>query len=195
MGLDEQIFLAVNGACSGPASTTAACVVTELGDGLVLALLIIPPMLLFDRSRLRRHLLPMVLSVAISGGLVNLMKIVVDRPRPPEGFAETATLVHTPLGTPPDRSFPSGHSQTAFGAATYLSCLYPAASPALLAAAALAGLSRVALGVHYPSDVLAGSLIGAVFSLVGFSLAQRFHRRRAARAVEAAAPGPSGPGP
>ena len=80
--------------------------------------------------------------------------------------------VHTPTGTPSDKSFPSGHTQTAFGAATYLSCLYPAASPIFLGLAALTGLSRIALGVHYPSDVLAGALFGIVFSLLGF----RFYR-------------------
>jgi undecaprenyl-diphosphatase len=181
MGLDEQLFLAANQALSGPATTAASRAVTGLGNGLVLALLIIVPMLAFDRRRLRRHLVPLVLSVAVSGGLVNLMKIAVDRPRPGERFAGTAAVIHVPLGTPSDRSFPSGHTQTAFGAATYLGCLYPAAMPAFLAAATLVGLSRVALGVHYPADVLAGALIGAAFSLVTYRLARRFHRRREER--------------
>jgi undecaprenyl-diphosphatase len=181
MGLDDQLFLAINDALSGPAATALSCVITELGNGLVLALLIVPPLLIFDRRRLRRHLAPMVLAVAISGGVVNLMKIAVDRPRPPERFAGSGVAVHAPLGTPSDRSFPSGHTQTAFGAATYLSCLYPAATPAFLAAAALTGVTRVALGVHYPSDVLAGAFLGAAFSLLGYRLAERFHRRRQAK--------------
>jgi len=181
MGLDEQLFLALNRALGGPALAMVFAVVTRFGDGLVLAAAIVLPMLAFDRRRLRRHLVPLVLCVAVSGGVVYLLKIAVDRPRPPERFADTAVPVNAPLGTPSDRSFPSGHSQTAFGAATYLSCLYPAAAPAFLAAAALVGLSRVALGVHYPGDVLVGALIGAAFSLAAFWLARRFHRRREER--------------
>jgi len=176
--LDEQLFLALNHALSGTWSTEVFAVVTRLGDGLVLAALIVVPMLVFDRQRLKRHVIPMVLAVAISGGLVNLMKIGVDRPRPAERFASTGVEVHTPRGTPSDRSFPSGHTQTAFGAATYLSCLYPAATPAFLLGALLVGLSRIALGVHYPLDVLAGAVIGAAFSIAAFLITRRFHAQR-----------------
>ena len=98
--------------------------VTRLGNGLLLAALIVLPMLIFDRRRLKRHLLPMVVAVALSGVVVNLMKVAVDRERPPEHFAAAGVDVHAPKGSPSDRSFPSGHTQTAFGAATL------AASPA-----------------------------------------------------------------
>lgn len=178
IALDEQLFLTLNQALSGSSATWLFSVATELGNGLILAALIVVPMLIFDRQRLKQHLLPMVAAVAISGGVVNLMKVAVDRPRPAERFAGDDVDIHTPRGTPSDRSFPSGHTQTAFGGATYLSCLYPAAAPAFLIAAALTGLSRIALGVHFPLDVLAGAAIGAAFSFAAHRLTRHLIARR-----------------
>ena len=60
-------------------------------------------------------------------------------------------------------SFPSGHTSSAFATATSLSLMYPkwyVIAPSFLWASAV-GYSRMELGVHYPSDVLAGALIGA----------------------------------
>ena len=63
---------------------------------------------------------------------------------------------------PPDRfSFPSGHSITAFAVAVSLSAFYPAAFPVLLFCAASVAVSRVLLGMHFLSDVVAGSALGA----------------------------------
>ncbi|MBW2276268.1 MAG: phosphatase PAP2 family protein [Deltaproteobacteria bacterium] len=176
--LDEQLFLALNHALSGQWTTEVFAVVTRLGNGLILAGLIIVPMLVFDRLKLKRHVIPMVLAVAISGGLVNLMKIAVDRPRPADHFADSETEVHVPRGTPSDRSFPSGHTQTAFGAATYLACIYPAGAPAFLIAALLVGISRIALGVHFPLDVFSGAVIGAAFSIAACWIGRRIRARR-----------------
>lgn len=57
-------------------------------------------------------------------------------------------------------SFPSGHALHAFAFAMLLSGAYPALAPLVWSFAVLVGLSRVVLGVHYPSDVLAGAAIG-----------------------------------
>ena len=100
--------------------------------------------------------------------LFTVLKRVCRRPRPRFAFLR-------PEGAPapPDIfSFPSGHTITAFAMAVSLFHYYPAAAPALLFAAANIGASRVLLGMHYPSDVAAGALIGtglgyAAFLLVG----------------------------
>jgi phosphoglycolate phosphatase len=175
---DINLFLYLNELFSGKWASIFFSVITHLGNGLVTALLVIAFMYLFKAKKLCRHFLPMVLSVAAAGAVVNVIKPVVNRPRPANYFAGTDVEVHTPKGTPSDKSFPSGHTMAAFGAATYLSCLYPAASPVFLGLAALTGLSRIALGVHYPSDVLVGALFGIVFSLAGFRWYRSYMKRK-----------------
>ncbi len=173
MNFDTDLFLTLNHALSGPVATFFFSKITHLGNGLVLAVLVLLPLFVFDRARFRRHGVPMVIAVALSGGVVNLMKIAVDRPRPERYFEPSGVEVHTPLGTPGDKAFPSGHTQTAFGAATYLSCIYPTAAPLFLSLAALVGLSRIAVGVHYPLDVVVGALFGVTFSLAAFLWVRR----------------------
>lgn len=175
---DINLFLYLNELFSGKCASIFFSLITHLGNGLVTGLLVIGSMYLFKAKKLRRHFIPMVLSVAVSGAAVNIIKPIVNRPRPANYFAGADIEVHTPKGTPSDKSFPSGHTQAAFGAATYLSCLYPAASPIFLGLAALTGLSRIAIGVHYPLDVLVGALFGIVFSLAGFRWYRSYARRK-----------------
>jgi undecaprenyl-diphosphatase len=86
------------------------------------------------------------------------LKYGFQRQRP---YKETPSLV--PMSNPRDPSFPSGHTSAAFATATSLTLAFPkwyVAVPAYLWAASV-GYSRMYLGVHYPSDVLAGAVIGA----------------------------------
>jgi len=65
-------------------------------------------------------------------------------------------------------SFPSGHSTTAFAVALSLGSFYPACLPLLLLLAANVAVSRVAVGMHFVSDVLAGSAIGSLLGYLAF---------------------------
>jgi membrane-associated phospholipid phosphatase len=87
-----------------------------------------------------------------------ILKYAVNRDRP----YVTHTDLH-PLGSENSRSFPSGHTSSAFSTAMSLSLIYPkwyVAVPAFAWASAT-GYSRMYLGVHYPTDVLAGAVLGA----------------------------------
>jgi undecaprenyl-diphosphatase len=61
---------------------------------------------------------------------------------------------------PADHSFPSGHTASSFAAATALAFFYPRAAPLAYAVATGVGMSRVHLGVHFPSDAAVGGVIG-----------------------------------
>lgn len=70
---------------------------------------------------------------------------------------------------PPDKySFPSGHSITAFAVAMSIGFFYPQLQGPLLAIAVLIASSRIILGMHFLSDVLVGSAIGAMLGLASF---------------------------
>ena len=92
-------------------------------------------------------------------GLNYLIKLAVRRPRPVlEGLP--------PLGgAPSSLSFPSAHALSSFAVATAMVRVDPATAGALLVALALA-LGRPYLGMHFPSDVLAGALLGVALGLV-----------------------------
>lgn len=176
--MDQQLFLWMNNALSGTFATWFFGAITWLGNGFVLAVLILPAMGWRDRAGLRAHLLPLVASVAITGVAVNVAKVLIGRARPPIWAASQALEIHVPFGFPTDKSFPSGHAQTSFGAAVYLSLLYPRAAPLFMLLAVLVGISRIALGVHFPSDVLAGALVGSLGSWAAFRWSKRRLKRR-----------------
>jgi undecaprenyl-diphosphatase len=72
---------------------------------------------------------------------------------------------------PPDKySFPSGHSITAFGVAVSIGLFYPELQGSLLTVAFLIAGSRIILGMHFLSDVLAGSAIGAGLGVASFHI-------------------------
>jgi len=97
-------------------------------------------------------------TVLIGTILTTSLKYSIHRPRPFKTYPDIVKL--TDAGSP---SFPSGHTSFAFSIATSLSITFPkwyVIAPSMLWASSI-GYSRMHLGVHYPSDVLAGAIIGS----------------------------------
>jgi membrane-associated phospholipid phosphatase len=123
--------------------------------------------LLKHDSVLFRNSIYVAASVAVTVIIANIAKYSINRPRPFEiyPFIEKESAGGSP-------SFPSGHTSEAFALATSVSLTYPkwyVVAPSFLWAGAV-GYSRMDLGVHYPSDVLAGAVIGAGCAWVTFKV-------------------------
>ena len=116
-------------------------------------------------------------AVALTISVSYLIKYTVNRSRPYKTYSDIQSF-----STDNTPSFPSNHTSVAFSAATSLSLAYPKwyiIVPSYSWASAIA-YSRLHLGDHYPSDVLAGAVIGAGSSFVCFKLNKwimgKYHR-------------------
>jgi lipid A 4'-phosphatase len=132
------------------------------------------------------------LSIAVSGLITDLLKIVFGRARPKLLFANE-TFGFDWWGTKADFwSFPSGHATTVVAIAAALYCLWPRFLPLYIGFAALVSVSRAVIGAHYVSDVIAATFIAIATTYClrlwlergGISL------RGAASGAPAARPGP-----
>jgi len=133
------------------AARGAWMLVTQAGSAAVTIALVVVPYWLAPWPR--RISIQAGLALAISHLLVQCIKRRVSRERPTD----------TALIRCPDRfSFPSGHATAILAVALTYALAFPAAGGLLMVFAALAGWSRVVLGVHFPSDVLAGQLLAVV---------------------------------
>jgi membrane-associated phospholipid phosphatase len=102
-------------------------------------------------------------SVAATSAFVNLVVKPLGRRHRPNRTAEMVPSARK-VRMPRSSSFPSGHTAAAVAFASAAGRVLPVAGVPLHALAALVGYSRVHTGVHYPGDVMAGALIGAVIA-------------------------------
>jgi membrane-associated phospholipid phosphatase len=114
-------------------------------------------------------------SLLLAAGISTGLKYAVNRPRPfvTYPFIDKATSAGSP-------SFPSGHTSDAFATATAISLAYQkwyVVAPSYLWACSV-GYSRMHLGVHYPSDVLAGAIIGSGTSFLCYKANRWLHKHK-----------------
>lgn len=119
---------------------------------------------LTDLADGKRFALAVALALAVERPLYWILKNTCRRRRPPEAMPSFCSVIQAS-----DRfSFPSGHTAAAFLLVTLLLLVYgPAALPLYLWAGAV-GLSRVVLGVHFPSDIAAGAILGSGIAWLTF---------------------------
>jgi undecaprenyl-diphosphatase len=154
-GIDRRFFRLINGLPHSTTSDRYVTVLSDLGEGLgwvaggaVLAML--------GGSKGRRAGLATAFASLAATYVVQIrVKPLFRRVRP---FVNREARV---VGVrPTDHSFPSGHTASSFAAATALAFFYPRAAPVAYTVATGVGLSRVHLGVHFPSDAAVGGVIG-----------------------------------
>ena len=149
--------------------------ITHLGDTGALWILVALVLLAFKQTR--KLGLVCALSMIIGLAVTNLViKNWVARVRP----YELVDGLERIIGAQHDWSFPSGHSTNSFACAWVLFRKAPRryGVPALVLAILIA-LSRLYVGVHYPTDVLGGTVIGIASAVIAMVVASRVEARRA----------------
>lgn len=172
--LDAEVFRSINTGLAAPWLDPVLLAITNLGLGLVqalIALTILVVGVVKKRDHLKRLGQAAFVAYAGSGIISSALKMFGDRPRPVLVMFDVR-VVGKPLFV---HSFPSGHATTAFAVAFVFAAFFPRWRWAFFGLAALIALSRVYLGVHFPFDVVFGSLLG---SLIGIGSAWIFLPRQ-----------------
>ena len=122
------------------------------------------------------------MGIALIMGLIFgnlLLKNVIARERPYtiEFARMTADKVKELISLPHDYSFPSGHTQASFAAATSIFMYNKKYGTAAYVLAALIAFSRMYIYVHFPTDIIGGMVLGIIYGVVSFYLIKRFVAR------------------
>ena len=166
---DAAVFSAINIGMGASWLDPVMIAITIIGIGATQAgigLVTIAAGIAAKKSELRS--LGYAILIACIGAFVfsHIAKTYCDRPRP------VMLIYDIRLPDCPRfmRSFPSGHTTTAFASALVLAAYMPRLRWVLLAIAGLVGLSRVYLGVHFPYDVIYGAVLGSVIGILSAKL-------------------------
>ena len=139
-----------------------------IGDYGIFWILLAAILLFFPRTR--RGAVDMLVCLAIAAALCNLVfKTLVARERPFLTIEELELIIR-PLTS---YSFPSGHACSSFACATALTLAFGRRGAWAFLPALVITFSRIYVGIHYPSDILCGAVIGVLISLFTYELSRR----------------------
>jgi undecaprenyl-diphosphatase len=155
--LDERLLLSAHGAPAALVPLFYAA--TVIGGGWGLCALV--PLAWMRRTR--AVTLWLLAAIVATSLCVTLLKLAVGRVRPCDFLPWCVPIGVT---SPGGGSFPSGHAAGSFAFAAFVAVRAPRWAPLAFAWAGVVAWSRCVLGVHYPSDVLAGALLGAIVGAI-----------------------------
>lgn len=167
--IDVAVFVFINRTLQNAAFDAVMPVLTDLNHNTIARVVVVLLWVLLvvkgGRSG-RVAALLLIPAIAISDQLSSsVIKPLIDRARPCHELLD----VHLLVGCGGGRSFPSSHAVNNFAGAWVLAHYLPKGRWIFFSIAGLVAFSRVVVGVHYPSDVIGGALIGV---LIGFAMVQ-----------------------
>jgi len=162
VNLDESVFRALNQAGSNLGLDLFMVALSILG--LTYILVFAGPLLWWRKHRELGF--DVVVLVIVSDLVVEALKLLFMRERPLDVLDHVNSLHWGPFTTATSLSFPSGHTSRVFAMATLIAFgTRRRVGAVAFVFAALVGLSRIYLGLHWPSDVLAGAVLGMALAL------------------------------
>jgi undecaprenyl-diphosphatase len=164
--MDIYFFQLINGISGHFAWLDSFMIVTAQYSPVFLALVLALLYLSF-REKSQRAALLAGISAFLALGIGQVIGWIVNRPRP------YSLATHVLIGRTVDSSFPSDHATLAFAVALLLWYYHKKLSLSLLALALMLSFARVYVGVHYPTDVLGGAILGSGVGLVVGKLSLR----------------------
>lgn len=146
---------------------------SRLGDAGLIWLIIIAVLLITPKYR--RAGLTALLAIVFSLIICNLiLKPLIHRARPYELYDYITVLIKYPT----DFSFPSGHVSSSFAVSVALTCSFKKKGVWFIILAALISFSRLYVGVHFPTDILAGIVTGIVSGLLAVFIVNKLNERQ-----------------
>ena len=166
-GIDEYLFfIFFEFAGENPLLGRIMVTITNWSSRIFAAIYLVGIVVLLVRRS--RKLIPFLIAPAVALITVQLIRYFYVRPRPFVALEIESLINHGPTG-----SFPSRHAVGAFVIAAVIWQTNKWAGKILFLLAAVTGLSRIMVGVHYPLDIIAGALLAVAVGLAVFAIQQR----------------------
>jgi undecaprenyl-diphosphatase len=187
LSFEVRAFRLLNRSIENGAFDAAMPVASDFGKFRIAVILVWCALVLFGKTRGRWAALMLIPIIAASDQLSShLIKPLFERVRPcdaigsvhlwmgKEGWITTPAVVARSYK--PSYSFPSSHAANITASMLFLGLVYRRWIVPLLAIAAVVSLSRIYVGVHWPSDVAAGAALGALIASLAYAIFARVYR-------------------
>src|SRR5712691_3158872 len=166
---DTELFSSLNGLATNSGIGVLSSITTQFGSEVILGLIGLLFYLLSSKDN-TQLLIGVLFAITLSDLVLAILKGAYFRPRP----YQTLIGVNLPIGLDEGSSFPSGHATRAFAVAALLTMQKGKKYALLLLLSTGVAVSRVIIGLHFPSDALAGGFLGIALAVASVIFLSRY---------------------